>query len=109
MKDIHIGSIIKQKVLKSPMSIQEFSDRIHRDRTTVYDIFKRKSVDTEILMKISEVLNFDFINEVYYKQKLKLQTAQKVFIVIEIDKDKLQKLDLPPDCIRFIKSFDADV
>jgi len=109
MKDIHIGALIKRKVLESSMTIQEFADRIHRDRTTVYDIFKRKSVDTEILVKISEVLCFDFIHEAYYKEKLTLQTAQKVLIVIEIDKDAFQKLNLPPDCIRFIKAFDADV
>ena len=105
MKDIHIGSVIKQKVLESAMSIQEFSDKINCDRTTVYDIFKRKSLDTERLIKISQVLDFDFVNETYYRQN---SAPQKVFVALEMDKDAFQKLDLPPDCIRYIKTFDKD-
>ena len=106
MKNIHIGSVIKQKVFESEMSVQEFSDRINCDRTTVYDIFKRKSLDTERLIKISQVLDFDFVNKTYYKQN---PAPQKVFVAIEIDKDDFQKLNLPPDCIRYIKTFDKDI
>jgi hypothetical protein len=36
MKNIHIGSIIKQKLDESSMSIKNFADIINCDRTTVY-------------------------------------------------------------------------
>ena len=67
MKNIYIGPIIKQKVIESGMTITEFADRINCERSSVYYIFKQKSIDTERLLKISEVLNFDFLAEIYRK------------------------------------------
>jgi predicted transcriptional regulator len=67
MKDIHLGSLIRQKLSENSMSIQDFSDKINCHRTTVYDIFKRKSIDIEQLIRISKVLDFDFIHEIYFK------------------------------------------
>ncbi|MDR3226412.1 MAG: helix-turn-helix domain-containing protein [Prevotellaceae bacterium] len=104
MKNIHIGSIIKQKVIESSMTIKEFSDKINCDRTTVYDIFKRKSLDVERLIKISQVLNYDFINEIYLKQpsKIPVNNLPTTFIAIAINNDILKKVDLPADFIRLI-------
>jgi len=62
MKDIHIGPIIKQKFQDSSMMVEEFAEKINCERTTVYDIFRRKSVDSELLFKISEALNLNFYN-----------------------------------------------
>ena len=64
MKRIHIGSFIKEKLNESPLSIGEFADMIHRDRTTVYDIFKRESIDVKLLIAISQALNHDFFSEI---------------------------------------------
>lgn len=69
VKDIHIGSIIRQKLEESALSISEFANRINRTRPTVYDIFTRKSIDTELLLKISEVLEYNFLKEVYLKEQ----------------------------------------
>jgi len=104
MKDIYIGPIIKQKLSESSMTIKEFSARINCDRTTVYDIFKRKSIDTERLIKISDVLNLDFVNEIYYKRTPSPQKPQSVFLTIEIDKDVLRELNLPDSFTVFVKN-----
>ena len=104
MKNIHIGSIIKQKVLESSMTIKEFADRISCERTTVYNIFQQKSIDIEKLMKISEVLNYDFISEIYAKQNDKItHSNQTVFVAIEVDADLLKQLNLPNDFVLLIK------
>lgn len=71
MKDIHIGSLIRQKLEESPLSISEFASLINRTRTTVYDIFNRKSIDVDLLLSISEVLNYNFLEEVYLMEKSK--------------------------------------
>lgn len=42
----------------------EFAAAINRDRQVIYDIFKRESIDTELLQQISKVLNHDFFS--YY-------------------------------------------
>jgi len=102
--DIHIGSIIKQKLEENSMTIKEFADRIHCERTTVYHIFKQKSIDIEKLMKISEVLNYDFISEVYIKQNDKITHPHKtIFIAVEVEADSLQQLTLPNDFVHLIK------
>ena len=105
MKNIHIGSIIKQKLAESSMTIKEFADSINCDRTTVYDIFKRKSIDIERLIKISEVLNFDFINEIYLNQPTKIFSppTKTVFIAVEIDETILEKTDLPNGFVKLTK------
>ena len=104
MSNIHIGSIIKQKVEESPFTIKEFADKINCERTTVYHIFKHKSIDIERLIKISEVLNYDFISEVYQKQDSGvIFPSQTIFIAVEVDADSLQQLILPKEFIRLVK------
>jgi Helix-turn-helix. len=104
MKHIHIGSIIKQKVEESSLTVREFADRINCERTTAYHIFRQKSIDIEKLMKISEVLNYDFISEVYKKTDTKtIQPTQTIFIAVEVEVDSLQQLALPNDFIQLLK------
>jgi len=93
MKYIHLGSVIKQKLKESSMSNEEFADKINRERTTIYDIFERKSVDSELLFRISEALNFDFYNELYLNKKT-THFSKKIFIGVEIEEEKIGNLDL---------------
>ena len=76
---INIGSKIKQVFDKKGMTVSEFGRRINKSRENVYSIFKRKTIDTGLLQKISEVLEFDFFQ--YYTplkdevQKLKKENS----------------------------------
>lgn len=65
-KDVHIGSEIARVVREKGMSITEFAEMICCHRKNVYDIFTRKSIDVDRLIRISEVLDYDFIRKVYY-------------------------------------------
>lgn len=62
---VEIGKLIKKKLRERGMSNAEFARRINTHVRNVYDIFKRKSLDTELLKKIGKVMDFDFFN--YYK------------------------------------------
>lgn len=42
------------------MTVAEFSRRISTHRRNVYDIFKRRNVDTALLLKIGAVLEYNF-------------------------------------------------
>ena len=44
-KDIHIGKLVKEKFDESSLSVPEFAAALHKSRTTIYDIFSRKSMD----------------------------------------------------------------
>ena len=99
MKDIHIGPIIKQKFQDSSMTVEEFAEKINCERTTIYDIFKRKSIDSELLFRISEALNFDFYNEIYLNKQTG-NFSKKILVAIEIDERYIDKLDLPDKLIK---------
>ncbi|MCO6499099.1 MAG: helix-turn-helix transcriptional regulator [Vicingus serpentipes] len=62
---IHIGKIIERQVEQSGMTKAAFADRIGKTRNTVYDIFSRTTIDTDLLKKISEALHYDFFQ--HYK------------------------------------------
>jgi transcriptional regulator with XRE-family HTH domain len=57
---IHIGKKIKEILGNSGFTVTEFARRIDTSRENVYGIFKRRSIDTDMLVKISRTLNYDF-------------------------------------------------
>jgi len=60
MVDNHIGQQIKIVIEQKGITITEFAKRINKSRENVYSIFTRKTIDTGLLTKISEVLEYDF-------------------------------------------------
>lgn len=102
MKHIHIGSIIRQKLMESPLSIAEFASRINRTRTTVYDIFERKSIDVDLLLRISEVLQYNFLEEVY------LLEHSKEVAVSEFRSEEPRPEEPRPEECRYIVGVEVD-
>ena len=60
MKQIHIGKQIKEVFEKKGFTVAEFARRINKSRENVYSIFKRKTLDTGLLLTISKILEYDF-------------------------------------------------
>ena len=50
MEEYHIGKEIEKEVRKQYPSIDAFAKALHRERQTVYDIFKRAHIATDRLM-----------------------------------------------------------
>ncbi len=59
---IHIGNEIRKRVVASGMSIKEFARLLCCERHSVYYIFKQDNIDINRLLKISEILGFDFLS-----------------------------------------------
>lgn len=57
---LHIGIEIKNELEKQERTISWFSRKLYCDRSNVYDIFKRQSIDTELLLRISIILGRNF-------------------------------------------------
>ena len=57
---VAIGKKIEEVLKDRNMSVTEFAKKINTNRNNVYDIFKRKSIDTELLQKISKILAYNF-------------------------------------------------
>jgi len=96
IREIHIGRMIREKLTEKSISITEFADLIHRARPTVYGIFGQKSIDTELLIAISKALDFDFIRKAYYGE----ESSPDIYVAIKTN----EKLDLPEEFIRLVKS-----
>ena len=75
MSKVHIGKKIKEVWKESRLKGTEFADLINRDRQVIYDIFKRESIDTDLLKHISKVLKHDFF--AYYSNDLPLVIEPK--------------------------------
>lgn len=63
---IHVGGKIREIFDGKGMSISEFARRINMSRENIYDIFKRKTIDTGLLETISSTLEHDFFQ--YFSQ-----------------------------------------
>ncbi len=57
---IHIGKEIKTELLRQERGVTWLADKLHCDRTNVYDIFKREGIDTRLLERISMILHRNF-------------------------------------------------
>lgn len=66
---IHIGNIIEQVFHEQGRSASWLAKQLHCDRTNVYNIFKRESIDTALLVRISNILQHNFLR--YYDSALK--------------------------------------
>jgi hypothetical protein len=69
MKEIHIGQQMKLVLETKGLTVTEFAKRINKSRENVYSIFTRKSIDTGLLSKISEVLEYDFYKSLSFSIK----------------------------------------
>ncbi|MBD5189617.1 MAG: XRE family transcriptional regulator [Bacteroidales bacterium] len=45
-------------------TVKWFATQLNCDRRNVYDIFLRQSIDTELLWRISVILNHDFFKDI---------------------------------------------
>lgn len=74
--DIHIGNVIKQVFSKSKMKVTEFAEILHCDRSNIYNIFNRKTIDTDTLWMLSKIFKHNFFE--YYNMAYKEQFPDQV-------------------------------
>ncbi len=89
--NIHIGFEIKRKVEERKMRIVDFAKAMHCNRANVYSLFQRKTIDVSLLILISEVLKYDFI-QLYFKSTKNDKFPQKYAIVLETEGSVLEML-----------------
>src|SRR5687768_12634724 len=64
MATVEIGQKIKEVFDQRQMKLTDFADELGTVRQNVYRIFKKRHLDTGLLLKISQVLNHNFFQ--YY-------------------------------------------
>ena len=87
-KEIHIGNIVKDYVLKHNINTSELARKIGKTRQNLYDFYKREDVEVKLLLTISEVLNHDFFDDI--KPTRKDADIDKIFDVLkEVIKERM--------------------
>jgi len=70
-KDIDIGPIIlkvfSERKREKGLTVGKFADKLGCHKNTIYSIFNSRSVDTYMLIRISEILDYNFLLE-YFKE-----------------------------------------
>ena len=60
---IHIGQLIKEELSQQGRSASWFAKQHCCDRSNSYAIFKRQSIDSNMLLRISRILGHNFFDE----------------------------------------------
>jgi len=88
--EIHIGKKIQYVFTQSDLTVSQFARMLELQRTRVYNIFESKTIDINLLCKISDVLHYDFLSEVYIKKRDKQnQNPNTINIIFQLPSDKL--------------------
>ena len=56
----HIGQLIREELKQQGRTVTWLAKAINCDRTNIYNIFARESIDTSLLTRISKALNRNF-------------------------------------------------
>lgn len=84
--------LIKEKMAERGLSSSAFARLLHYERTNIYKIFKRSSIDVDLLIRISEVLEYDFLREVYLNCSAPEPTPNKYQITLEVNQEEMDTI-----------------
>ena len=65
MKDIHVGNMIKKELKMQGRSVKWLAKEIYCEKSNIYKMFNRKSIDLGQLMLISNVLQHNFLRDCF--------------------------------------------
>ncbi len=61
--EIHIGREIRLVLRRERRSAVWLAEKLHCDRTNIYKLFKKRSIDLELLMRVSLALEYNFFEK----------------------------------------------
>ncbi len=71
-----IGKLIQEELKNQERSVSWFARKLFCDRSNVYRLFQKESIDTDLLMRISVLLNRDFFSELSENTKNKMSSQK---------------------------------
>lgn len=66
---VHLGNMIKRELKAQGRSVSWLARTIHMERSSIYKIFDRDSLDVGLLIRISIVMDHDFFLDVSKKMR----------------------------------------
>ena len=65
MKDVHIGNLIYDELKRQGHNTQWLANKICCEKSNVYKMYKRKSIGLDQLLRISEILQHNFLRDCF--------------------------------------------
>lgn len=62
----HIGQLIRQELRRQERNVAWFARQLSCDRSNIYRIFQKESIDTYLLVRISIILQYNFFLHYHY-------------------------------------------
>jgi hypothetical protein len=90
IKNIHIGSLIRQKVLENEIDQVRICNTLKCSETEIEAMYKEENISTAFLLKWSKLLKYDFFR--LYSQHIILYAPQSNTRYNEIGKVKKSKM-----------------
>ena len=85
LNKVHIGQMVKAVFDRSGMTVAEFARQINCERTNIYTIFRRRTIDVELLVLISDALNHNFLDDIMRLSGLAAKFSPTINLSISID------------------------
>jgi transcriptional regulator with XRE-family HTH domain len=101
MPTIEIGQKIKEIFDNRQIKLTDFADELGTVRQNVYRIFKKRHLDTGLLLKISQVLNHNFFQ--YYVADPTEITDEKIKILQSETSEHIRQLELSRKEIDYLR------
>ena len=101
MPTIEIGQKIKEIFDNRQIKLTDFADELGTVRQNVYRIFKKRHLDTGLLLKISQVLNHNFFQ--YYVADPTEITDERIKILKSEASDYQRQLELSRKEIDYLR------
>jgi transcriptional regulator with XRE-family HTH domain len=101
MATVEIGEKIKEVFDRRQMKLTDFADELGTVRQNVYRIFKKRHLDTGLLLKISQVLNHNFFQ--YYVPKPEETSNENIQLLKSETADQLKQLELSRKEIEYLR------
>ncbi|UZT97953.1 helix-turn-helix domain-containing protein [Chryseobacterium fluminis] len=73
LKEIHIGSLIKQAALEKEIDLDRICNFINCTETEIYQVYESEDLSAKVLLKWSKLLEYDFFR--LYTQHLLLYSS----------------------------------
>jgi transcriptional regulator with XRE-family HTH domain len=102
MAPVEIGQKIKEVFDSRQIKLTDFADELGTVRQNVYRIFRKRHLDTGLLLKISQVLHHNFFQ--YYIERPKDQSEDESVLQLKHEaSDYRQQLELSKKEVDYLR------
>ena len=77
---IHLGNMIKRELKAQGRSVAWLARTIHKERSSIYKLFERNSLDVELLIRISIVMDHDFFLDISKKMRTHYEEILQLYL-----------------------------